>query len=78
MSASICFSSDHLLIMDKSKNAYNNNKFQPTTICVYYVRLLYILFKYHVNDIVYKVRMCKVFNYIISVNNIYFDYCDTC
>ena len=26
----------------------------------------------------YKVNICKVFNRIISVNIIYFDYCDTC
>ena len=25
----------------------------------------------------YKINICKVFNHIISVNNIYFDYCDT-
>ena len=68
MSASNCFSSDHLLIMDKSKNVYNNNRFQPTTIFVDYVRKLYILFKYYINDIVYKVNICKVFNHIISVN----------
>ena len=78
MSASNCFSSDHLLIMNKSKNVYNNNRFQPTTIFVDYVRKLYILFKYYINDIVYKVNICKVFNHIISVNNIYFDYCDNC
>ena len=78
MSASNYFSSDNLLIMDKSKNVYNNNRFKPTTIFGDYVRKLYILFKYYINDIVYKVNSCKVFNYIISVNNIYFDYCDTC
>ena len=78
MSASICFSSDYLLIMDKSKNVYNNNRLQPTAIFVDYVRKLYILFKYYINDIVYKVNICKVFIHIIYVNNIYFDYCDTC
>ena len=26
----------------------------------------------------YKVNICKLFNHIISVNNIYFDYCDNC
>ena len=78
MSASNCFSSNHLLIMDKSKNVYNNNRFQPTTIFVDYVRKLYILFKYYINDIVYKVNICRVFNHIISVNNMYFDYCDNC
>ena len=60
MSASNCFSSDHLLIMDKSKNVYNNNRFRPITIFVDYVRKLYILFKYYINDIVYKLNICKV------------------
>ena len=67
ISVSTCFSSDHLLIMDKSKNVYNNNRFQPATIFVEYVRKLYILFKYYINDIVDKVNICKVFNHIISV-----------
>ena len=45
-----------------------------------YLLIMFVsyIFYLNINDIVYKVNICKVFNHIISVNNIYFDYYDNC
>ena len=62
--------------MDKSKNV--DNRIQPTTKFLHYINLLSILFNSYISDIIYKENICKVFIHIVSVNNINFDYCDTC
>ena len=43
-----------------------------------YLLIMFVSYIFYLNDIVYKVNICKIFNHIISVNNIYFDYCENC
>ena len=73
---SSCFTNNLLYSMDKSKNV--DNRIQPTTKFLHYINLLSILFNSYISDIIYKENICKVFIHIVSVNNINFDYCDTC
>ena len=73
---SSCFTNNLLYSMDKSKNV--DNCIQPTSTFLNYINLLSILLNSYISDIIYKENICKVFIHIVSVNNINFDYCDTC
>ena len=50
MSASNCFSSDQLLIMDKSKNVYNNNRFQLVNQ-LRYLLIMFVSYIFYLNNI---------------------------
>ena len=73
---SYIFSSNVVLLMDKSKNATIRK--EPTNSFVCYIRKLYILFNLYQNEIIYKGNICKLFCNIVIINNVKFNYCGSC
>ena len=70
------FSSNILLLRDKTKNS--DNRRQPSTLFLCYIRKLYIIFNCYQNDILHKDNLCKLFYNIVQVNRTNFVYCGIC